>query len=135
MCSRSGRSGRNGGNNAEGRETEGLPGCDGRPRAHPLVRQAEREGWGRDLRQHCIRVVRRQMGTGQPYSDLDAVMPDAKAVKHWREQAERYAKAAKFRAEMIAQYGDYQNFLAQNKAKSANRAMPRSIGQIIREMR
>jgi hypothetical protein len=104
-------------------------------RSHPLVRQAEAEGWGRDLRQHCIRVVRRQMGCRLPYDDLDSIMPDDKAIKHWREQAERYAKAAKFRAEMIAEYGDYQNFLAQNKAKSANRALPRSIGQIVREMR
>jgi hypothetical protein len=104
-------------------------------RSHPLVRQAEAEGWGRDLRQHCIRVVRRQMGCRLPYDDLDAIMPDAKAIKHWREQAARYTKAAAFRAEMIAKFGNYENFLAQNKTKSANRAMPRSIGQIVREMR
>jgi len=135
MCSRSGRSGRNGGNNAEGRETEGLPGCDGRPRAHPLVRQAEREGWGRDLRQHCIRVVRRQMGCRLPYDDLNAIMPDDRAVKYWREQQKRFALAAEWRAKMTAEFGTYEHFLAHNKPKTANRALPRSIGQIVREMR
>lgn len=99
-------------------------------RAHALVRQAEAEGWGCDLRQHCIRVVRRQMGSGLPYDNLDAIMPDAKAIKHWREQAARYANGATFREQMAAKFGDYETFLSHNKTKSANRAMPRSVGQI-----
>jgi hypothetical protein len=104
-------------------------------RGHPLVRQAEVEGWGRDLRQHCIRVVRRQMGCRLPYDDLDAIMPDAKAIKHWREQAERYAKAAEWRARMVEGFGSYENFLAKSKPKTANKALPRSLGQIIRGMK
>jgi hypothetical protein len=104
-------------------------------RAHPLVRQAEREGWGRDLRQHCIRVVRRQMGCRLPYDDLDAIMPDDRAVKYWREQQKRFALAAEWRARMVEGFGSYENFLAKSKPKTANKALPRSIGQIVRGMK
>ena len=70
-------------------------------RGHPLVRQAEAEGWGRDLRQHCIRVVRRQMFVKQDHSDIDKIMPDDKSIEHWRKQAAR-VRAADERLRVLA---------------------------------
>ena len=84
--------------------------------AHPLTQLADSEGWGKELRQHCSRVVKRQMALGQPYDDLEKIMPDAATIQHWQEKAAREAAAAKWRAEVIAEHGSMAAYLSRGKA-------------------
>lgn len=86
-------------------------------RGHPLVRQAEAEGWGRDLRQHCIRVVRRQMFVKQDHSDIDKIMPDDKSIEHWRKQAARVRAADEWRAEVLKQYPSVDDYIVAHRPK------------------
>jgi hypothetical protein len=78
-------------------------------RGHPWVEQAEREGWGKELRSHLrhavkIRIIG-EMAKNNPDINVNLIVPSISDVmpnKAWidaaREQAERYAKAAAWRA-------------------------------------
>jgi hypothetical protein len=89
--------------------------------AHPLVQLADSEGWGVNLRQHCVRVVRRQMGLDQPYDDLDKIMPDEGTIRYWQEKASREAAAAQWRAKVIEEHGSMAAYLSHGKG---NRERP-----------
>lgn len=63
---------------------------------HPLVRQAEAEGWGGDLRRHVKRHAVRALAGGQRPS-LDDMRPDDGWIAAQRARAEKAAIAAEWR--------------------------------------
>lgn len=83
-------------------------------RDHPMVRQAESEGWGRELRSHCTMAVSRAMVAGRPHHIIEDHMPDAAWVAHTRNNAERFALAKAWRDEIIAKHGSMEAFLSRN---------------------
>lgn len=88
---------------------------------HPWVQDAETEGWGRDLRQHCIRIVRGRIMAGQPHHEIEQIMPDAKTVAVWRTNAKRFALADEWRAGIIKTHGDVDNYLSRGKRTTFKR--------------
>ena len=72
-------------------------------RNHPWVISADREGWGRDLRMHCVRVVKSRMMGGQYPGEPETLMPDLETVQYWAAKAKRFAEADAARA-ALAEY-------------------------------
>ncbi len=68
-------------------------------RSHPWVRQAEQEGWGRDLRSTCILATTQRIMAGVRPIDIrpEEVMPKAEHVEYWRDQARRAREAYEWR--------------------------------------
>lgn len=68
-------------------------------RSHPWVRQAEQEGWGRDLRSTCILAARQRILRGVRPVDIktDDVMPKREWIDYFRDQARRGRKAYEWR--------------------------------------
>lgn len=92
-------------------------------RDHPIVRQAEREGWGRELRSHCVMAVSRAMFAGRPHHQIEEMMPDANWIKHTRQNAERYELARAWRDEMVAKHGSMEAFYGRH-SKHMSQARP-----------
>lgn len=65
---------------------------------HPWVRESITEGWGKELRGHLIHVCKLKLLRNEPLGDIDGLMPDAKWVAAEKHNAERYRKAAAWRA-------------------------------------
>jgi len=66
---------------------------------HPWVQSSEEEGWGRELRSSVIAKVRLCIMGGQPYHDIDQLMPPKDLVDFWREKAARERDAMAWRDE------------------------------------
>lgn len=64
---------------------------------HPWVDASIEEGWARDLRGHLVMRVSRLMAANKPFDDVATLMPDAKLIEHWRNNARRYREAAEWR--------------------------------------
>lgn len=92
-------------------------------RDHPMVERAEREGWGADLRSHCVRAVMAAMFAGRPHHVIESLMPDGKWVEHISIRAERFAAANEWRDAIIEKHGSLERFLARSK-KSDTTARP-----------
>lgn len=99
--------------------------------SHPWVQKADAEGWATDLRLHCIRVARRQIGLGLPY-DVAGLMPSAEVIAKWRANAERYCEAEQWREDVIASHGDVKNFLnaARNGGVQRRGSRAQNAGEI-----
>lgn len=97
-------------------------------RDHPTVKQAEREGWGRELRSHCVMAVTRAMFAGRPHHVIESLMPDAKWIDHTRQNAERYALAKEWRDEVIAKHGSMDAFLSRG---SNGKSTARPLGSVM----
>lgn len=102
--------------------------------AHQTVDLAEREGWARDLRQHLIRVVRRQIAGGLPYEDIDNLMPDRTTIAYWRDRSETYKKAAQWRADMVEKFGSVEVALTRTRSQMASKPTAKSLGAVMRKM-
>lgn len=63
---------------------------------HPWVRDSITEGWGKELRSHLILTVKGRIMRGQPYDNIDELMPPKEWVAYAKSQAERYRKAAEW---------------------------------------
>lgn len=64
---------------------------------HPWVRESVTEGWGLDLRQHLIHVVKIKLMRGETIGPIESLMPDRKWVANCKHNADRYRKAAEWR--------------------------------------
>lgn len=71
---------------------------------HPWVETSEKEGWGRDLRMSVVQSVKRRIMRGQPFHDIDQLMPPKDLVEFWREKAARERESARWRAEHFVKY-------------------------------
>ena len=101
----------------------------------PIVKQANEQGWAKDLRQHLIRTVRRQMLRGEPYDDIDRLMPDKDSIWFWRDKAQRENSAAEWREQIIEQYGDLDTFLGGGKPQRGARSIADASRQAFNKMR
>ncbi len=71
---------------------------------HPWVRDAEIEGWGRELRGHVIMALAKRMLIAQHsfrYPAIEDLMPDAEWVKNTRMRAHVNAAGAEWQAENL----------------------------------
>lgn len=66
----------------------------------PICRQAEAEGWGKELRGALIHSIRQQMFQGQDIDVAKALPPD-RWVADTRKHAERYRLAAEWQAKNL----------------------------------
>jgi hypothetical protein len=66
----------------------------------PICKQAEAEGWGKELRAALIHSVRQQMFLGQDI-DVAKVIPPDRWIKETRRHAERYRKAAEWQEQNL----------------------------------
>lgn len=66
---------------------------------HPWVKASEEEGWGRELRTAVIEKVRLCIMGGQPYHDIDQLMPPKHVIDFWREKSAREREALAWRTE------------------------------------
>lgn len=71
----------------------------GRFKLHPWVLEAERDGWGRDLRMACIGAARDRILHGTKPNDIEPeqVMPKVEYIDHWRDQARKEREALAWR--------------------------------------
>lgn len=103
-------------------------------RGHPLVQRAEREGWGRDLRMHCVAEARRLIMANQEYRDVDRLMPtDKRWIEYASVQGARSKEAAKFRESLPPNYWGRKNTrdaVAPND-DSQDRRRPMSAGEAV----
>ena len=99
-------------------------------RGHPYVEQAEAEGWSRDLRAAVKAAVKARVMARRPYHEIDELMPPKEWVTHQRINAERYAKAAQWRREIIDQYGDVDAYLTR---RAGGRVQAKPLGSAVRE--
>lgn len=76
---------------------------------HPWVQASEEEGWGRDLRMSVVHTVKRRIMAGQPYHDIDQVMPTKDLVEFWREKAAREREAAAWQEQHFIKHDGKQN--------------------------
>src|SRR5690606_8557197 len=88
-------------------------------RGHPWVEASIKEGWDRDLSQHVIMAVKRRILQDKPFHVIEELMPDPKWIESVRYHAERYRKAAEWRAKVIAEHGSLEAYL-QNASKANN---------------
>jgi len=67
--------------------------------SHPWVRQAEAEGWSRDLRASCVFAAKQRIMLGVKPNDLNPedVMPKTEYVEHWRNEARKAREAYEWR--------------------------------------
>jgi hypothetical protein len=65
---------------------------------HPWVQQAEREGWGNDLRQAVIYAAKIRILRDEDLEPIERLMPDRHWVEAARRRAAGYAAAAEQRA-------------------------------------
>lgn len=106
-------------------------------RAHPWVIQAEAEGWGRELRQHCVGAVKQALAAGVSAPAIETVMPDRELIEHWRKNAKRYALAAEWRERMVDEYGSIEGFLERRRPGLARRRHldgGKAIGDVARKL-
>jgi hypothetical protein len=66
----------------------------------PICRQAEAEGWAKELRAALIHTVRQQMFQGQDIDVAKALPPD-RWISDTRKQAEKYRLAAEWQAKNL----------------------------------
>lgn len=66
--------------------------------SHPWVRESITEGWGRELRGHLIQAAKIRLMRGEPIGDIENLMPSREWVDAAKTNAERYRKAAAWRA-------------------------------------
>ena len=82
----------------EGKMIVDTGGWHPRFRGHPWVISADLEGWGRDLRQHVVRVVKSRMMAGENPGEPETLMPDLETAQYWAAKAKRFAEADALRA-------------------------------------
>jgi hypothetical protein len=76
----------------------------------PICRQAEAEGWARELRAALIHSVRQQMFQGQDI-DVAKAIPPERWIKETRKNAERYRKAAEWQEKNLPSTFNARQFL------------------------
>lgn len=95
---------------------------------HPWVQASEDEGWGRDLRMSVVHTVKRRIMAGQPYHDIDQLMPRKDWVDYVREKALREKAAMAWRDEMTEKHGTFDAFMTRVKGDGA-----RPLGDVTRD--
>jgi hypothetical protein len=88
--------------------------------AHPWVQRAQREGFGGQLRQHCIKQVKARMVHGADYTNVGDLMPEKDMIEHWAKQAEKFNQAADWRRSIIREYGSVDSYLGRGKRLDRN---------------
>jgi hypothetical protein len=76
----------------------------------PICKQAEAEGWARELRAALIHSIRQQMFQGQEI-DVAKAMPPERWIKATRHNALRYELSAKWRDRAVEECGSVDRFL------------------------
>jgi hypothetical protein len=82
---------------------------------HQWVREADAEGWARDLRAYCIRKVFSSLLNKRPAFEPSDHMPSDGNRAYWRKSAARYAEAAKWQRDIIEKRGDMDAFLSRGR--------------------
>jgi hypothetical protein len=67
--------------------------------SHPWVRQADQEGWARDLRASVVFAIKQRIMAGVKPSEINPedVMPKSEYVEHWRTQERKAAEGDEWR--------------------------------------
>lgn len=89
---------------------------------HPRVLEAERDGWGRELRSACVAECKARLFAGQDLGDPDDLMPTR---KEWWEATRK--NAARYRAGM-----EFQN--AEPDRRQAGRGAAKALTSLSRRM-
>lgn len=76
----------------------------------PICREAEANGWGRDLRAAMIATLSRAMRHGDD-PELKDVLPKDDWIANTRKNAERYRKAAEYQAQNLPSTFNARKFL------------------------
>jgi len=71
-------------------------------RGHPWVEASIKEGWDNDLRGHLRMAVKQRILSGQPYDNIESLMPDKEWIAARQHDAKRYRLAAEWRASKAA---------------------------------
>jgi hypothetical protein len=82
---------------------------------HRWVRKAIVEGWGGQLRQHCIRVVREAIARGNRKPSVEECMPDLATAEYWSTQAKKYDAAMRWKRDMAEKHGTFDAYLRAHK--------------------
>lgn len=82
---------------------------------HRWVRKAIVEGWGGQLRQHCIRVAREAIARGNRKPSVEDCMPDLATAEYWSEQAKKYDAAMRWKREVAGKHGSFDAYLRLHK--------------------
>jgi hypothetical protein len=90
----------------------------------PICKQAEAEGWGKDLRSALIHSVRQQMFLGQEIDVAKALPPD-RWIAETRRNAERYRKSAEWQEKNLTSTFNARKFVGRLMA-SGDDLTPRS---------
>lgn len=99
---------------------------------HPWVRESILEGWDRNLRGHLVRAAVVRMFTGEPYDDIDALMPDLRTVHFWKSEAARFREADNWRARIVEEHGSMDAYLAKGKPSRFGERKPQSVGSVLK---
>ena len=89
-------------------------------RRHPWVEEADRDGWGRELRGAVIMATKLKILRGEDYSEVGSLMPPLWWVEQQRANALRFKEAAESRARLIEQYGTLDKALEVINRQSVN---------------
>lgn len=81
-----------------------------------LVRQAEDEGWGNELRAAVVRTVKGLLAAGRPVPAVADLMPtDVKWIEAQRAQAHRFSLAKEWRDSVMAPGEKFDDYLRRQR--------------------
>lgn len=104
----------------------------------PLCRQAEAEGWGKELRSAMIATLKRAFFAGAN-PDLSEVVPRPDWIEKTRERAAVYRAAEEWQTARIDENGTLDRWLAQHRPKNVGPAYSKgrsftSLSDVTRRM-